>query len=88
MTAPASRLSARASYLLAVEKARNRLPPRTTSVWAHNASPAELAMGPSTASAHVRRVAPCLVAPASDVTRHRAGRAGQEHAQRARSHLI
>lgn len=38
--------SAGASYLLAVEMARNLLPPRTTSVWPHSASPAELAMGP------------------------------------------
>lgn len=50
---PAPPPSARASYLLAVERARNRLPPRTTSVWPHSANPAELAMGPPAASAHV-----------------------------------
>lgn len=45
-------------YLLAVEMARNRLPPRTTNVWPRSASPAELAMGPPAASAHVRCTAP------------------------------
>lgn len=67
MAVPAPSPSTRASYLLAVEKARNRLPPRTTSVWAHSPSPAELAMGPPAASGHVRRAAPFLLALASDV---------------------
>lgn len=71
MAVPAPPPSTRASYLLAVEKARNRLPPRTTSVWAHSASPAELAMGPPAASGHVRRAAPFLLALASDVTASR-----------------
>lgn len=72
MAGSAQSPSIRASYLLAVEKARNRLPPRTTSVWAHSASPAELAMGPPAASGHVRPAAPFLLALASDVTRRRA----------------